>query len=93
MSERYHYSPFLSNKVGHHVQEGVFITIHSSLTEREAYCIPKSVQKTERFLTLWVDPFVENEFTVPEEVEQWHKVVRTAVNEVGTTRVGSTRPA
>jgi hypothetical protein len=70
---------------------------------REAYCSPKSIKKNKNreisglfgpgSLTLWVDPFVENEFAVPEEVEQWLKVVGTAVDEVGTTRVSSTRPA
>ena len=44
-------------------------------------------------LTLGVDSFVENEFTVSEEVEQRLKVVWTAIDEVGSTRVSGTRPA
>ena len=36
-------------------------------------------------LTLWIDAFVENELAMSEEVEQWFKVVWTAIDEVGTT--------
>ena len=61
---------------------------------------PKSVQNGEisgsfsrGSLTLWIDPFIENEFAVSEEVEQWLKVVWTSIDEVGSTRVRGTRPA